>query len=40
VYFETDMFPGLAITEIDPGVDATAYGMLSDFVKAVTKTTA
>ena len=35
VYFETDMFPGLAITEIDPGLNATAYGMLSDFVKAV-----
>ena len=35
VYFETDMFPGLAITEIDAGLDATAYGMLSDFVKAV-----
>ena len=37
VYFETDMFPGLAITEINPGLDATAYGMLSDFIKAVTK---
>ncbi|HVO59686.1 MAG TPA: hypothetical protein VMT53_02055 [Terriglobales bacterium] len=37
VYFETDMFPGLAITEVDPGLDATAYGMLSDFIKAVTK---
>jgi homoserine dehydrogenase len=35
VYFETDIFPGLAITEIDPGLDATAYGMLADFVKAV-----
>lgn len=35
VYFETDVFPGLAITEIDPGVDATAYGMLADFVRAV-----
>jgi len=35
VYFETDMFPGLAITEINPGVDATAYGMLSDFIKAI-----
>ncbi|HKS74872.1 MAG TPA: hypothetical protein VJQ82_16825 [Terriglobales bacterium] len=35
VYFETDIFPGLAITEIDPGVDATAYGMLADFVRAV-----
>jgi homoserine dehydrogenase len=35
VYFETDIFPGLAITEVDPGVDATAYGMLTDFVRAV-----
>jgi homoserine dehydrogenase len=35
VYFETDIFPGLAITEIDPGVRATAYGMLTDFVRAV-----
>lgn len=38
VYFETDMFPGLAVTEIDGGLDATAYGMLADFVKAVSKT--
>lgn len=36
VYFETDIFPGLAITENHPGVDATAYGMLADFVRAVT----
>lgn len=36
VYFETDIFPGLAITETNPGLDATAYGMLADFVKAVT----
>lgn len=35
VSFETDMFPGLAITEINPGVEATAYGMLADFVRAV-----
>jgi len=35
VYFETDIFPGLAITENNPGLEATAYGMLSDFVKAV-----
>ncbi len=35
VYFETDMFPGLAITEINPGRDATAYGMLADFIRAV-----
>jgi homoserine dehydrogenase len=37
VYFETDIFPGLAITEDDPGVEATAYGMLADFVRAVAK---
>jgi homoserine dehydrogenase len=37
VYFETDMFPGLAITEADPGLEATAYGMLADFVRAVSK---
>ncbi len=36
VYFETDIFPGLAITENNPGLEATAYGMLADFVKAVT----
>ncbi len=37
VYFETDIFPGLAITENNPGLEATAYGMLSDFVRAVTQ---
>ena len=36
VYFETDIFPGLAITENSPGLEATAYGMLADFVRAVT----
>jgi homoserine dehydrogenase len=35
VHFETDIFPGLVITENDPGVEATAYGMLADFVRAV-----
>ena len=35
VCFQTDIFPGLTITEIDPGVEATAYGMLADFVRAV-----
>ena len=35
VYFETDIFPGLAITETNPGVETTAYGMLADFVRAV-----
>jgi homoserine dehydrogenase len=35
VYFETDMFPGLALTEVNPGPEATSYGMLADFVRAV-----
>jgi homoserine dehydrogenase len=35
VYFETDIFPGLTITENNPGLEATAYGMLADFVRAV-----
>jgi homoserine dehydrogenase len=34
VYFETDIFPGLVITEENPGLSATAYGMLTDFIKA------
>jgi homoserine dehydrogenase len=37
IYFETDIFPGLAITEENPGLYATAYGMLADFVRAVRK---
>jgi homoserine dehydrogenase len=36
IYFETDIFPGLAITEENPGLYATAYGMLADLVRAVT----
>ncbi len=35
IHFETDIFPGLAITEENPGLYATAYGMLADFVRAV-----
>lgn len=35
VYFETDLFPGLAITEENPGVYSTAYGMLADLIRAV-----
>jgi homoserine dehydrogenase len=35
VYFETDIFPGLCIFEENPGLYATAYGMLADFIKAV-----
>jgi homoserine dehydrogenase len=37
VYFETDIFPGLCITEVNPGLYATAYGMLADFIRAVGK---
>ena len=35
IYFETDIFPGLSITEENPGLYATAYGLLADFVRAV-----
>jgi len=35
IYFETDIFPGLAITEESPGLYATAYGLVADFVRAV-----
>lgn len=35
IYFETDIFPGLAIIEENPGLFATAYGMLADFIRAV-----
>ena len=34
IYFETDIFPGLAITEENPGLYATAHGMLADFIRA------
>jgi homoserine dehydrogenase len=37
IYFETDIFPGLALTEENPGLYATAYGMLADFVRAATE---
>jgi homoserine dehydrogenase len=37
IYFETDIFPGLAITEENPGLYATAYGLMADFVRAVEK---
>ena len=36
IFFETDIFPGLAITEENPGLYATAYGLVADFVRAVT----
>jgi homoserine dehydrogenase len=34
IQFETDIFPGLTMTEENPGLYATAYGMLADFVRA------
>ena len=34
VYFETDIIPGLCITEVNPGLYATAYGLLTDFIRA------
>ena len=34
INFETDIFPALALTEENPGLYATAYGMLADFVRA------
>jgi homoserine dehydrogenase len=37
IRFETDIFPGLTITEENPGLDTTAYGMLADFIEAVGK---
>ena len=36
IYFETDIFPGLSVTEENPGLYATAYGLLADFVRAAT----
>ena len=37
VQFETDMLPQLSIIEGNPGPDTTAYGLLADFINAVTK---
>lgn len=34
VRFETDIFSGLTLTEENPGLYATAYGMLADFIRA------
>jgi homoserine dehydrogenase len=35
IQFETDIFPGITLTEENPGLYATAYGMLADFIRAV-----
>jgi homoserine dehydrogenase len=34
IEFHTDIFPKLVLTEENPGVYATAYGMLTDFIRA------
>jgi homoserine dehydrogenase len=34
IYFETDIFPGLAVTEENPSLYATAYGLIADLVRA------
>ena len=35
IEFHTDIFPALVLTEENPGIYATAYGMLADFIRAV-----
>jgi len=35
ISFETDVLPHLVITEQDPTLETTAYGLLADFVTAV-----
>ncbi|ABF43165.1 homoserine dehydrogenase [Candidatus Koribacter versatilis Ellin345] len=35
ISFETDVLPELAIHEINPGLDAVAFGLLTDFLRAV-----
>jgi homoserine dehydrogenase len=35
VHFETDVLPGLTITEHNPGPETTAYGMLADLIRAL-----
>ncbi len=40
ICFDTDIFPGLTITEQNPGVTETAYGLLADLVRAVGSTNA
>jgi len=38
ICFETDIFPELIIGERDPGPQATAYGLLADFLTAIRST--
>lgn len=37
IEFHTDIFPRLVLTEENPGVYATAYGMLTDFIRAAAR---
>jgi homoserine dehydrogenase len=37
ISFETDVLPQLIITEQDPGLETTAYGLLADFLTAIRK---
>jgi len=37
IHFELDMMPGLTITSHRPNLQSTAYGLLADFINAVTK---
>ena len=36
IQFQTDIFPGLTLVEENPGLYATAYGILADFIRAAT----
>ena len=38
ISFETDVLPQLIITEQDPSLETTAYGLLADFLTAVRST--
>jgi homoserine dehydrogenase len=35
ISFETDVLPELAIHEVNPGLEAVAYGLLTDFLRAI-----
>jgi homoserine dehydrogenase len=37
IEFETDVLGNLTLIETDPGPHTTAYGLLADFLNAVTK---
>jgi homoserine dehydrogenase len=37
LHFELDMMPGLTITSHRPNLQSTAYGLLADFINAVSK---